>query len=93
MWTHLERIVGGSPGGVGTGPEQQLEIDRRLVQQRKSHLKRANFGHPARKTRSVEKRNVDSFTVGLVGQPTPAARSSTLTEGARTQTTASSPRS
>jgi len=85
MWTHLERIVGGSPGGVGTrGPgEQQLEIDRRLVQQRKSHLKRELSVIQARKTRSVEKRNSDSFTVGLVGY-TNAGKSTlfnSLTEG------------
>jgi len=85
MWSHLERITGGSPGGVGTrGPgEQQLEIDRRLVQQRKSHLKRELSTIQARKARSVEKRNVDSFTVGLVGY-TNAGKSTlfnTLTEG------------
>lgn len=85
MWTHLERIVGGSPGGVGTrGPgEQQLEIDRRLVMQRKSHLKRELAVIQARKARSVEKRNNDSFTVGLVGY-TNAGKSTlfnSLTEG------------
>ncbi|MEM6334826.1 MAG: GTPase HflX, partial [Planctomycetota bacterium] len=34
MWSHLERIAGGAPTGLGTrGPgEQQLEIDRRIVQ-------------------------------------------------------------
>ena len=42
MWTHLERIVGGTPVGIGTrGPgEQQLEIDRRIVQRCKTELRR-----------------------------------------------------
>lgn len=85
MWSHLERITGGSPGGVGTrGPgEQQLEIDRRLVQQRKDHLKRELHAIQARKERSVEKRNASAFTVGLVGY-TNAGKSTlfnSLTEG------------
>ena len=42
MWDHLERITGGGIAGIGTrGPgEQQLEIDRRLVQAKKLDLKR-----------------------------------------------------
>lgn len=85
MWSHLERIAGGSAGGVGTrGPgEQQLEIDRRLVQRRKSHLKQELDKIQSRKERSVEKRNSDNFTVGLVGY-TNAGKSTlfnTLTEG------------
>ncbi|MEX0876869.1 MAG: GTPase HflX [Phycisphaerales bacterium] len=86
MWSHLERIVGsGGIGGVGTrGPgEQQLEIDRRLVQQRKTQLKRELEVIQARKRRTVEKRNSDYFTVGLVGY-TNAGKSTlfnTLTEG------------
>ena len=85
MWSHLERIAGGSAGGVGTrGPgEQQLEIDRRLVQRRKSHLKQELDKIQSRKERSVEKRNVDNFTVGLVGY-TNAGKSTlfnSLTEG------------
>ncbi|GAB5495127.1 MAG: GTPase HflX [Phycisphaerales bacterium] len=86
MWAHLERIAGGSAsGGVGTrGPgEQQLEIDRRLVQRRKSHLKQELDKIQARKERSVEKRNIDNFTVGLVGY-TNAGKSTlfnSLTEG------------
>ncbi len=69
MWSHLERIVGGSPGGVGTrGPgEQQLEIDRRIVQRRKAELRREIADIQARKSREVEQRNTDFFTVGLVG--------------------------
>jgi len=69
MWSHLERIVGGSPGGVGTrGPgEQQLEIDRRLVQRRKSMLTRELKEIQSRKRRSVLSRNQEHVTVGLVG--------------------------
>lgn len=69
MWDHLERIAGGSPGGVGTrGPgEQQLEIDRRLVQRRKSLLQAELETIQARKRREVRARKNDHFTVGLVG--------------------------
>lgn len=69
MWSHLERIVGGAPGGVGTrGPgEQQLEIDRRIVQRRKAELRREIHEIQGRKTREVDQRNNDFFTVGLVG--------------------------
>jgi GTP-binding protein HflX len=69
MWDHLERVVGGAPVGIGTrGPgEQQLEIDRRLVQNRLQQLKRELEEIQQRKTREVAKRNLDHFTVGLVG--------------------------
>jgi GTP-binding protein HflX len=69
MWSHLERIVGGSPAGIGTrGPgEQQLEIDRRIVQRRKAELQREITRVQSRKQRQVAQRNVDFFTVGLVG--------------------------
>ncbi len=69
MWTHLERIAGGAPTGIGTrGPgEQQLEIDRRIVQRKKAELKREIATIQKRKEREVAIRNKDFFTVGLVG--------------------------
>tara|TARA_R110002073_G_scaffold1715_1_gene12188 strand:+ start:67454 stop:68956 length:1503 start_codon:yes stop_codon:yes gene_type:complete len=89
MWTHLERLGGasgaGGMGGMGTrGPgEQQLEVDRRLVQRRKLVLQRELEEIQVRKRRAVEKRNTDHFTIGLVGY-TNAGKSTlfnTLTEG------------
>lgn len=69
MWSHLERIAGGAPAGIGTrGPgEQQLEIDRRIVQRKKSELRKEIKEVQKRKQREVAQRNVDYFTVGIVG--------------------------
>ncbi len=86
MWSHLERIsAGAASGGVGTrGPgEQQLEIDRRLVQRRKLALQRELAEIQERKRRAVRQRNLDNETVGLVGY-TNAGKSTifnTFTEG------------
>ncbi|MCJ7545143.1 MAG: GTPase HflX [Phycisphaerae bacterium] len=74
MWTHLERVVGGSAtaagrvGGIGTrGPgERQIEIDRRLVQKRVVHLKRQIDAIDRRKVRQVTARK-DIFRACLVG--------------------------
>jgi GTP-binding protein HflX len=74
-WTHLERIAGaggataaGTVGGVGTrGPgERQIEIDRRIVRNRISHLKREIAEIDRRKRREVRSRG-DEYTVSLVG--------------------------
>lgn len=86
MWSHLERIVGGGGiAGIGTrGPgEQQLEIDRRLVQNRKNELKRELRRIQERKRREVRERTRQNFTVGIVGY-TNAGKSTlfnTLTAG------------
>jgi len=74
MWTHLERVAGGATtaaaavGGIGTrGPgEKQIEIDRRLVNKRVSHLKHQIAAIDRRKVRQVRSRR-DVFSVCLVG--------------------------
>ena len=74
MWTHLERLPGGGAttagrvGGIGTrGPgERQIEIDRRLVQKRVSHLKHQIDAIDRRKIRQVVARK-DIFHACLVG--------------------------
>lgn len=75
LWTHLERIAGagggtaaGKVGGVGTrGPgERQIEIDRRIVKDRISYLKREIKKIDQRKKREVDSRH-DQFTVAMVG--------------------------
>ena len=66
MWSHLERIAGGGVGTRGPG-EQQLEIDRRIVQRKKSQLRKELTELQKRKTREVEARNKGHFTVGIVG--------------------------
>ena len=86
MWNHLERLVGrGGVGGIGTrGPgEQQLEIDRRLVQKRRLALEGELDIIQARKRREVAARKREHFTVGIVGY-TNAGKSTlfnTLTAG------------
>jgi GTP-binding protein HflX len=70
MWSHLERVGGGNASmGIGTrGPgEQQLEIDRRLVRKRVADLKAQIAKVQERKSRLVEHRNREHFTVCLIG--------------------------
>ena len=69
MWSHLERIGAGAGAGVGArGPgEMQLEIDRRLVRDKVSDLKKRIAAVQARKTREVQERKRQHFTISLVG--------------------------
>jgi GTP-binding protein HflX len=70
MWGHLERIAGSGAGmGIGArGPgETQLETDRRLVRKRIADLKDDIRKVQERKTRLVEFRNRQHFTVCVIG--------------------------
>ncbi|MFT3685912.1 MAG: GTPase HflX [Phycisphaerales bacterium] len=82
MWSHLERMSGGGVGTRGPG-EMQLETDRRLAQAKKLTLQRRIEEIQDRRSREVAARNVDHFTVGIVGY-TNAGKSTlfnTLTAG------------
>ncbi|MFT4624902.1 MAG: GTP-binding protein HflX [Myxococcota bacterium] len=65
MWTHLARQA----GGMGTrGPgEKQIELDRRMIQQRLAHMKGELDQILARKERQVAARGDRAWCVGLVG--------------------------
>ncbi|MDB5296365.1 MAG: hflX, partial [Phycisphaerales bacterium] len=71
MWGHLERIQSGAGGGMGLGTrgpgETQLETDRRLVRNRVSVLRQEIETIQARKSRQVAARNLEHFTVCVVG--------------------------
>ena len=71
MWGHLERIQSGAGGGIGIGTrgpgETQLETDRRLVRKRVSILKSEIEVIQQRKSRLVAERNLEHFTVCIVG--------------------------
>jgi GTP-binding protein HflX len=87
MWGHLERIAAGHGVGIGTrGPgETQLEVDRRMVRKRIAVLREDIERVQERKSRLVQQRNREHFTVCIVGY-TNAGKSTlfnTLT-GART---------
>ena len=75
MWSHLDSVAGagggtaaGTVGGIGTrGPgEQQLEIDRRLVNKRISELKRNLANIDKRRIREINGRR-GLFKICLVG--------------------------
>ncbi|MBN2455584.1 MAG: GTPase HflX [Sedimentisphaerales bacterium] len=75
MWSHLDSVAGagggtdaGTVGGIGTrGPgEQQLEIDRRLVNKRITDLKRELSAIDKRKVREIDGRK-GLFKICLVG--------------------------
>lgn len=70
MWGHLERIAGGGQAmGIGTrGPgETQLETDRRIVRKKIGDLQSEIEQIQKRKSRLVEQRNREHFTVCIVG--------------------------
>ncbi|UCG57878.1 MAG: GTPase HflX [Phycisphaerales bacterium] len=75
MWSHLDTLAGaggataaGAVGGIGTrGPgEQQLEIDRRLVNKRITELKRELTSIDQRRLREIKGRG-GLFKICLVG--------------------------
>ncbi len=65
MWTHFGQLG----GGIGTrGPgETQIETDRRLVQRRKTVLRRRIEEIQQRRVREVAQRTSENFTVCFVG--------------------------
>jgi GTP-binding protein HflX len=70
MWGHFGRAAGTGAGvGIGSrGPgETQLEIDRRIVRKRIADLKGEIVHVQERKTRLVAQRNLEHFTVCVVG--------------------------
>jgi GTP-binding protein HflX len=75
MWSHLDAVAGagggtaaGAVGGIGTrGPgEQQLEIDRRLVNKRITQLKRELGNIDKRRIREIDGR-MGLFKICLIG--------------------------
>jgi GTP-binding protein HflX len=75
MWLHLDTVAGagggtaaGAVGGIGTrGPgEQQLEIDRRLVNKKITQLKRELVNIDKRRIREIDSRR-GLFKICLIG--------------------------
>jgi GTP-binding protein HflX len=65
FWTHFERQRGGSPGSRGMG-EKQIEVDRRLVKNRMSHL-RSRLEAIERERKVQRAGRKDILKVALVG--------------------------
>lgn len=66
MWTHLSRLG----GGIGTrGPgEKQLEVDKRKINERITHLKKElKKVSESRKLHRAKRQNLPLFTASLVG--------------------------
>lgn len=66
MWGHLDSLTGGGIGTRGPG-ETQLETDRRLVRKRIGDLRAEIERIQERKSRLVEARTRQHFTVCVVG--------------------------
>jgi len=72
MWTHLDRLAGGTVGGLGgigvRGPgEKQLEVDRRLVERRIQDLKEELGQVENRRRIEAADRTKKFSTVSIVG--------------------------
>ena len=66
MWTHLSRQAGGAGIGLRGPGEKQLEVDRRLIQKRITHLK--NDLEKIERQRHIRRRQrQDTFKVALMG--------------------------
>ena len=65
QWSHLERQMGGIGTLAGMG-EAQIEVDRRLIRQRISKLKK-NLTYIEKERQTQSKRRKDEYRVALVG--------------------------
>jgi len=65
QWSHLERQMGGIGTLAGMG-ESQIEVDRRLIRQRISKLKK-NLIFIEKERQTQSKRRKDEYRVALVG--------------------------
>ena len=65
QWSHLERQMGGIGTLAGMG-ESQIEVDRRLIRQRISKLKK-NLTYIEKERQTQSKRRKDEYRVALVG--------------------------
>ncbi len=91
MWTHLARQAGGQSGGMGGGVglrgpgETQLEVDRREINRRISHIKRELDSVIARRESARMKRQqTELMVVAIVGY-TNAGKSTLLNQLADAQ--------